>query len=72
MTNINLYKQTKLNNIEKDIEKLEKIHSEYLQEELKERNGKEPNIEHINELTAQLMDMEGGNSSDPYSIDSFL
>lgn len=71
MTSIQAYKDKKIEQIEQEIKAIEANYSNFLQEELKERNTGKVNIERIAELTQELKDIPNSskvNSSDPYNI----
>lgn len=72
MVNFQNYKNNKVSQIEADIKRLSEIHSEFLQEELKERNNKKPDETHIQVLAQELHQMDQGKRTDPYSPESFF
>lgn len=72
MTDINNFKQKKAAKIQEDLKELNRIHSEYLQQEMIEKNTGKVNIEKIVELTSELKDMNTNSENDAYSPESFM
>ncbi len=72
MISLNEYKNKKIKQCEENIDRLDRIHSEFLQEELKENNGAAKNKTRIQALSQELREMSSDKDTDPYNPENFF
>ena len=72
MISLNEYKNKKIKQCEENIDRLDRIHSEFLQEELKENNGAAKNKTRIQALSQELREMSSNKDTDPYNPENFF